>query len=326
MRLPVTELLILLALASAVYVVASSLVAERGQALRRRLDRLERRARQAGRPASGGDADGDAADGEESPHVLEGLSRLLPQRKRLEAYVLRAGGWDRLRRILTFGTLLAALSTAGWIYVGLPLPAAILLGLLVLIGFPYLAVLRMAARRKARFLNGFPEAVDLVIRGLKAGLPVTESLRAVASEISGPAGEEFGRVVAAVGMGRSLEEALWERANALGIPEFRFLAISIAIQSETGGNLAETLSNLSGVLRSRRQLKLRVRAMSSEAKASSYIIGSLPFVMAGIIYLINSEYILHLFSDPRGHVMIALGLISFFLGATVMYKMVRFEV
>jgi tight adherence protein B len=165
-----------------------------------------------------------------------------------------------------------------------------------------------------------------MVRGLRSGLPITESIRAAGVEISDPVGTELQSVTDSVRLGAKLEEALWDCSRRLDIQEFNFFTVALAIQSETGGNLAETLANLSEVLRRRRQLKMKIKALSSEAKASAYIIGSLPFIMALLIYLTNPTYIADLWTDPRGIFLVFIGLVSFALGIGVMYKMVKFEI
>ena len=137
------------------------------------------------------------------------------------------------------------------------------------------------------------------MRGLRSGLPVTETLAVVAQEVSGPVGEEFKAIVERIKIGRTMEEALQATADRLGIPEFNFFCITLAIQRETGGNLAETLSNLADVLRKRAQMKLKIRAMSSESKASAYIVGALPFIVFIMIWWINPEYIGGFFTEDR---------------------------
>ena len=165
-----------------------------------------------------------------------------------------------------------------------------------------------------------------MVRGLRSGLPITESIRTAGAEIVAPVGTELQNVTDSVRLGAKMEEALWETSRRLDIQEFNFFTIALAIQSETGGNLAETLANLSDVLRRRRQLKLKIKALSSEAKASAYIIGSLPFIMALLIYLINPGYISELWTDPRGMFLVGIGFTSFGIGIGVMYKMVKFEI
>ena len=127
-------------------------------------------------------------------------------------------------------------------------------------------------------------------------------------------------------IGVAMDEALWMTAKRLAIPEFNFLVISLSIQQETGGNLAEILEKLSDMVRRREQMRLKVKAMSSEARASAMIIGSLPFVMAGVISFVNPEYMSTLFTDPRGWVMIGIGLTSLLIGLGIMAKMIRFDI
>ena len=161
---------------------------------------------------------------------------------------------------------------------------------------------------------------------MKSGLPVGESIAAVAREMPGPVGLEFRHVVDAVKFGQPLEDALWDVARRLSTPEFKFFVISLSVQKDTGGNLGETLENLSEILRKRRQMRLKIRAMSSEAKASAMILGGLPFIMLGLIFLIAPDYEMQLFTDPRGKVMFGavLGVMS--VGILVMRKMVRFAI
>jgi tight adherence protein B len=196
----------------------------------------------------------------------------------------------------------------------------------IAVALPHMAVGRMGQRRIGRFEALFPDAIDLMVRGLRSGLPVSETIAAVGREMKGPVGEEFRRVADAVRLGRDQDDALWDAARRLDTAEFKFFVISLSIQKETGGNLSETLANLSDILRRRRQMRLKVRAMSSEARASAYILGSLPFLMFVIIYMLNPDYESQLFTDPRGKMMLAAagGLMS--TGIAVMAKMVRFEI
>src|SRR5690606_30426260 len=159
-------------------------------------------------------------------------------------------------------------------------------GLVIGAGLPHMVVNFFVKRRLARFNAKFPDGIELLVRGLRSGLPVTETLGVVAQEVPGPVGEEFESAVERIKIGRTMEESLQETADRLGTPEFQFFVITLAIQRETGGNLAETLSNLADVLRKRAQMKLKIRAMSSESKASAYIVGALPFIVFGMIYWI----------------------------------------
>jgi tight adherence protein B len=181
-------------------------------------------------------------------------------------------------------------------------------------------------KRNNAFTVKFPDAIDLLVRGLRSGLPVTETLGVVATEIPGPVGEEFKLVTERIRIGKTMEESLQDTADRLNTPEFSFFVITLAIQRETGGNLAETLSNLSDVLRKRAQMKLKIRAMSSESKASAYIVGALPFIVFGMVWWINPKYLNGFFTDERLIVTGLGGLVWMSIGAFIMAKMVSFEI
>ncbi len=200
------------------------------------------------------------------------------------------------------------------------------LGIFVGAGLPHMVVNHFVKKRGKQFTSKFSDAIDLLVRGLRSGLPVTETLGIVASEVPGPVGEEFKLVSDRIKVGRTMEDALQETADRLNMAEFSFFVITLAIQRETGGNLAETLNNLSDVLRKRAQMKLKIRAMSSESKASAYIVGALPFIVFGMIWWINPSYIGKFFIDER---LIVIGLGGFVwmgIGGFIMAKMVSFEI
>ncbi len=199
-------------------------------------------------------------------------------------------------------------------------------GLLIGAGLPHLIVGWFIKKRTNAFNTKFPDAIELLVRGLRSGLPVTETLAVVATEIPGPVGIEFKGIVERIKIGRTMEESLQETADRLGIPEFNFFCITLAIQRETGGNLAETLSNLADVLRKRAQMKLKIRAMSSESKASAYIVGALPFIVFAMIWWINPGYIGGFFEDDRLIVAGLGGMVWMSIGGFIMAKMVSFEI
>lgn len=184
----------------------------------------------------------------------------------------------------------------------------------------------LIARREKKFITRFPDAIDLMVRGIKSGLPLSQTVQSIAGEVDGPVGVEFQQIADSIRLGTDLSDAIWERAKKLDIPELKFFCIALSIQQETGGNLAETLSNLATILRRRKQVKLKIKAMSSEAKASAIIIGSLPFVMYLILKLLNPEYVAPLLNDPRGINMVIVGLVMIGLGAFVMTRLVKFEI
>jgi tight adherence protein B len=203
---------------------------------------------------------------------------------------------------------------------------ALLFGVATGIGVPHVLVSFFIRRRTKKFIDQFPEAIDLIVRGLKSGLPVTESIRVVGEEFDGAVGEEFALVSDRIKLGQPMEDALNEVANRLEVADFRFFVIALSVQRETGGNLSEALENLSDILRRRRQMVLKVKALSSEAKASAIIIGSLPFIMFAILRMVSGNYVQTLFSDPRGQVLLGIGLCFMATGVAVMMKMVKFEI
>jgi tight adherence protein B len=209
---------------------------------------------------------------------------------------------------------------------GAPLLLSLLVGVFFGIGGPHFVIGRMIKRRVNKFTSNFPDAIELMVRGLRSGLPITETLGIVSGEIPGPVGVEFRMVNDKMKIGRTMEAALQDTADRLGTPEFQFFVITLAIQRETGGNLAETLSNLADVLRKRAQMKLKIRAMSSESKASAYIVGSLPFIVFGLVYMMNPHYMAGFFVDQRLIVAGIGGMVWMGIGVGIMAKMVSFEI
>jgi tight adherence protein B len=191
---------------------------------------------------------------------------------------------------------------------------------------PHMVLNRFIKKRTTAFTAKFADSMDLLVRGLRSGLPVSETITIVSQEVPGPVGEEFKLITDRMKVGKTMEDALQDTASRLGIPEFNFFCITLAIQRETGGNLAETLANLSEVLRKRAQMKLKIRAMSSESKASAYIVGSLPFFVIGMISVVNPKYIGNFLVDERLMVAGIGGAIWMAIGAFIMAKMVSFEI
>ena len=209
---------------------------------------------------------------------------------------------------------------------GAPLLLCVFVGLLAGAGLPHFVVGFLINRRVGKFTATFPDAIELLVRGLRSGLPVTETIGVVAKEIGGPVGEEFQKVVDRIKIGQTMEDALQESAKRMETPEFKFFCITLAIQRETGGNLAETLSNLAEVLRKRGQMKLKIKAMSSESKASAYIVGSLPFIVFALVWSVNPTYLAGFFSEERLIIAGMGGLAWMSIGVFIMAKMVNFEI
>ncbi len=233
--------------------------------------------------------------------------------------------WSVAQYLYASAGLALAVATLVYLKWGVLL-LAITIGVLIGAGLPHLVISRAIKKRTLAFNAKFPDAIELLVRGLRSGLPVTETLGVVAREVPGPVSEEFKAVIDRMKLGRTMDDALQETADRLDTPEFAFFCITLAIQRETGGNLAETLSNLADVLRKRAQMKLKIRALSSESKASAYIVGALPFVVFGLIWWVNPTYIGKFFVDQRLIVTGIGGFIWMSIGGLVMAKMVSFEI
>lgn len=320
-----TAILILSAVVSVclfLFVIASATNRARSHR-KKRLDRASRATVQRATPNSVANL----RRADNSSSVDKAFSRLLPRpqnlRRRLEQTGLPIGiGHYALVTIL----LILVETIASVRVIGFPLPLAILLGIASGVAIPHMFVGALIKRRQARFTQDFPEGIDVIVRGLRAGLPVSESIIAVGRELTGPVSETFADVSERLSVGDPVDKAVMEAGALIDTPEIKFFAISLSIQRETGGNLAETLANLSDILRRRRQMKLKIKALSSEARASAYILGCLPFVMFLLLYFVNYDYIIKLFVDPRGMVMVGVGLAMMACGGFVMYRMVKFEI
>jgi tight adherence protein B len=254
------------------------------------------------------------------------FGRILPNREQLAKRLAMTGkDWS----VGKYGMISAGLA-AGLLLLlsvqGVPVLLALFIGLAAGAGLPHWVVGKMIKRRVGKFTAKFPDAIELLVRGLRSGLPISETMGLVGAEVDGPVGEEFRMVADKMKIGRTMDAALQETADRLGTPEFQFFVITIAIQRETGGNLAETLANLADVLRKRAQMKLKIKAMSSESKASAYIVGSLPFIVFALIWFINNKYMQNFFVDERLMVAGMGGLLWMSIGAFIMAKMVNFEV
>jgi tight adherence protein B len=233
--------------------------------------------------------------------------------------------WTLKQYLQTSGGIAFVVMAALWLK-GAPLYLALFGGLLLGAGLPHMVLGYLIGKRLKNFTARFPDAIELLVRGLKSGLPVSETLNVVAKELPGPVGEEFKMVTEKIRIGKSMEDALQDTADRLGTAEFQFFVITLAIQRETGGNLAETLANLADVLRKRSQMKLKIKAMSSESKASAYIVGSLPFFVFGMVWAVNQEYLAGFFYEPRLIVAGLIGMVWMSIGAFIMAKMVNFEI
>ncbi len=310
-------------------VIAVPVLVSRGRDRRTiRVDAVRRRWAHSIADASGAVAQIKRDDSSGKFQLLDRLAkRVVPRRDNLRQRLARTGKRIPLGTFFAASLASAAIAFAitGFVFSFPPL-MAVFAAIVAGVGFPNYYISRLANRRAKKFTAQFPEAIDLIVRGLRSGLPVSESIRMVGEEMLEPVGTEFKSITDGQGLGQTLETAMWEAARRVDTAEFKFFVISLSVQRETGGNLAETLQNLSDILRQRRHMRQKVKALSSEAKSSAMIIGALPFIMFGLLLLVNSEYVLQLFTDPRGHIMIGIGLGSMTIGVLVMARMVKFKI
>lgn len=222
--------------------------------------------------------------------------------------------------IAAFGTFAAAL-----LFFGVGLIPALGFGFAGGLMLPHFYVNFRRKRRFKRFSDEFPNAVDVIVRGVKAGLPLVDCLKIIASEAQEPVKSEFQAIVEDQTLGMSADEAVARLPDRVPLSESNFFAIVITIQSRTGGSLAEALANLARVLRERKKMQAKIKAVSSEAKASAGIIGSLPVVVAVLVYLSSPDYILLLFTTTTGNIVLAISGFWMFLGVMVMRKMINFD-
>jgi tight adherence protein B len=192
-------------------------------------------------------------------------------------------------------------------------------------GIPRWLLSFLKKRRESKFLNAFPDAVDIIVRGVKAGLPLLDCLKMISTESPEPVKSEFRMIIETQAIGMPLGEACQKLYGEVPVPEANFFGIVIAIQQKAGGNLAEALGNLSRVLRERKKMKAKIQAMSQEAKASASIIGALPLAVMTLVYVTSPQYISLLWTEPLGRVMLAASAFWMFTGVMVMKKMINFD-
>ena len=241
---------------------------------------------------------------------------------------LLASGTNMTLGDYAFVSISIAVAVAFLLFLLLDMAPGVALGgsLLVGISLPNVWVGWRAKKRGRKFNLLFPEAVDLIVRALRAGLPVQEAIGNVARDIKEPVGSIFQRVEQEVQLGTQIEVALWRVAKTVQTDEFSFLIVAMSIQRDTGGNLAETLANLSSLLRARQQLRLKIRAFTSEARATMIIMAGLPFLVGGGLFLVSPNYISTLFTTETGQMVAAAAAASMGFGIFVMNKIATIKV
>jgi tight adherence protein B len=244
----------------------------------------------------------------------------------LKAQIRQAGMQVTMERFYIYSVICGIALTALAYFAGAPLmvlPGALLAGAF---GLPRWFVSFRRSRRVKAFLNEFPNALDIIVRAVKSGLPLNDAVRLIANESPEPVKTEFRRIVDSQQMGLSIPDATMRMSETMPCTEASFFGIVIQIQSQAGGNLSEALGNLSRVLRDRKKMKAKVQALSMEAKASAVIIGALPFVVALLVYLSSPQYIMPLFVTSAGHIILGCSGVWMSIGILVMRKMMNFDV
>ena len=244
----------------------------------------------------------------------------------LKVQLRQAGMQVSVERFYIYSVICGVALTLGAFVAGAPtlvLPGAMIAGTL---GLPRWFVSFRRGRRVKAFLNEFPNALDIIVRAVKSGLPLNDSIRLIANESPEPVRGEFRRIVEAQQVGISVPDATLRMQETMPCPEAGFFGIVIQIQSQAGGNLSEALGNLSRVLRDRKKMKAKVQALSMEAKASAAIIGALPFIVAFLVYLSSPNYIMPLFVTSKGNLILGVAGIWMSIGIFVMRKMMNFKV
>ncbi len=263
---------------------------------------------------------------EESKGMVYWLMKPLPDFKRLGDMLERAGKTISPKRYV----FRRFISFAGIALVAVLLQVnpfiAVSAGVIFGVWIPFKLIKFSIKRQTKAFLKLFPDAIDLIVRGLRSGLPVSESIVLVSHEIAEPVGGVFTNVANTMKLGVPLEKALTETAKRLDMTEFNFFTTSIILQRETGGNLSEILNNLSDVLRGRFLMRMKIKAMSSEARASAMIIGALPFFVIGALAIISPSYMAPLIDDYRGNICAAIAVGMMSSGLWIMNRMTQFEI
>ncbi|MBA4000362.1 type II secretion system F family protein [Brevundimonas sp.] len=243
----------------------------------------------------------------------------------MAAKLRQAGLSMKMRTFIIFSVMSGLASGLIALVLGLNPLLTIGVALITGVGLPRWVVGFLGKRRMKKFSGEFANAVDVIVRGIKSGLPVHDCFKIIARESPAPLGPEFQRLVEGLGVGLTLSQALDRMYERMPTPELRFFSIVIAIQQKTGGNLAEALGNLSTVLRARRMMGEKIKAMSSEAVASAGIIGSLPPAVMMIVMITTPAYMILLFTDPRGQIMLLISAMWMSMGIFVMKRMISFK-
>jgi tight adherence protein B len=263
---------------------------------------------------------------QESLRLAEAREKQRKKRITLRMLIAQAGLDMSVWTFLLMSAALGATLAAATFLAGLPAYVHALSGFVGFLGLPRWFLGYIRKRRMEKFLSELPDALDIMVRGIKSGLPLSDALRVIAAESAPPIGPEFWEVVEGQRVGITIEQGLERMYERIPLQEVNFLSIVLSIQSKTGGNLTEALSNLSKVLRDRRKMKSKIRSVSQEAKSSAAIIGSLPFLLVGGLSFLNPDYLTPLWNTSLGNMLLVFSAVWMLTGILVMRNMINFEV
>lgn len=308
-----------------VYAIIAAQVGPRAK-FKRRLALVagERSARSGDRPGQDGSRRREMQ--EKLKDLDEGKKAKKRRRNQIRDEIRQAGLSFNVRQYAIGSAVLGFVGVVAMLVFGFNVLAALLVGVTLGLGVPKFYLSHMRKRRLKIFTSQFATAIDVIVRGIQSGLPVGECLTIIGRESSEPVAGEFRQIVDSIQIGLTLEESLTRAVERMPSQDLRFFAIVLQIQAQTGGNLAETLENLSTVLRDRKKMKDKVKAMAAEANASAAIIGSLPFVVCLLLLLVNPTYLGILFTDDFGQILVVAGLTWMSIGVFVMRQMINFEI
>ena len=244
----------------------------------------------------------------------------------LKARITQAGLSITLAQFYMFSGFFGLFVLLATLIMGMPPLVMMGLTFVSALGFPRWVINFLVKRRQKRFLEEFPNSLDVMVRSIRSGLPLNDAIRMIAADGQEPVKTEFRRVVESQQLGLSVPDSVARMYLTMPLSEISFFGIVIAIQGQAGGNLSEALSNLSRVLRDRKKMKAKVQALSMEAKASAAIIGALPFIVAFLVYLTSPQYIMILFTDARGHLILGASAVWMSIGLLVMRNMINFDI
>jgi tight adherence protein B len=263
--------------------------------------------------------------------LVMSLRRARQQRRPLPALLLArldpalAAAGNRIGLLHLAATGIIAASMVGLVTALVQLRPALAIALAGAgaVGAPALLLRLSQSRHQRQFLDIFPDALDLIVRAVRAGLPAPEAIELAAREVGAPVGSEFRRMLDEMRIGVEMEDALQDAADRIRVPDFRFFVVSLLLQRRTGGGIAETLSNLSIIIRQRKALRLKARALTAEATASATVVATLPFVAGVGLFLINRELMSVLFVDPRGRHMLGIACLGLLFGIAAMKAIIK---